>query len=225
MLRARRLGGVDAEGPDGEAVAVVIDDVEVGGVLEGNAVEGEVVGVVGDEDAGDLLAAAGCGPARRDPTRRRFCRGFSEPPRPSMVPSPMTPAPEMCWTEMRGLQPRPPVVEDEAALAGFGGEDVRRRGRRRGFTPLSTREGYAFAEFEGTGEECVGWGLRRRRGYGFPFAAFVEGLLDTVGVELVLVGLGDAGGGADELGLELDADGGKSGLVTLRVSEQTAARR
>ena len=55
------FGSVDFEAPDGEAVAVFVDDVEVGGVLEGDAVEGEVVGVVGDEDTGDLLSGASAG--------------------------------------------------------------------------------------------------------------------------------------------------------------------
>jgi len=41
--------GVDADAPGGEAVAVVVADVEVGGVAESDVVEGEVVGVVGDD--------------------------------------------------------------------------------------------------------------------------------------------------------------------------------
>ena len=120
------------------------------------------------------------------------------------------PAPEMCWTEMRGLQPRPPVVETSAALAGLGGVDVGVAGAVEGYAFVD-EERYAFAEFEGAGEEGV-VGAVGAEGYGFAFAAFVEGLLDAVGVELVLVGFGDAGGGADELGLELGADGGKFGL-------------
>ena len=36
-------------------------EVEVGGVLEGDAVEGEVVGEVGVDEARDLLAAGGAG--------------------------------------------------------------------------------------------------------------------------------------------------------------------
>ena len=50
---------VDLHSPDGEAVAAVVGDVEVGGVLEGDAVEGEVVRVIADDDARDLLGAAG----------------------------------------------------------------------------------------------------------------------------------------------------------------------
>ena len=59
MLRAQALRRVDLHAPDREAVAVVVDDVEVGRVLERDAVEREVVGVVGDNEARNLLAAAG----------------------------------------------------------------------------------------------------------------------------------------------------------------------
>ena len=41
------FGCVDFYAPYGEAVAAVVGDVEVGRVFEGDAVEGEVVGVVG----------------------------------------------------------------------------------------------------------------------------------------------------------------------------------
>src|ERR1035437_4201172 len=58
VLRARRCGVVDFDAPDGEAVARFVGDVEVRRVLERDAVEGEVVGVVGDNEARDLLRAA-----------------------------------------------------------------------------------------------------------------------------------------------------------------------
>ncbi len=58
MLRAPRLGGVDLQSPHGEAVAVVVDNVEVWRVLQRDAIDGEVVGGVGNDDAGNLLAAS-----------------------------------------------------------------------------------------------------------------------------------------------------------------------
>ena len=58
---ARGAGRVDLDAPDGEAVAAVEGDVEVGRIFEGDAVESEVVGEVGFDEAGNLLSAGGAG--------------------------------------------------------------------------------------------------------------------------------------------------------------------
>ena len=94
LREAGRLAmrGVDLDAPDGEAVAAVVGDVEVGGVAQRDAVEGEVVGVIADDEAGDRWRAAGRALARSH-ALMFLPRNFS-PPRPSMTPSPMTPAPE-----------------------------------------------------------------------------------------------------------------------------------
>ena len=105
-VAGERVSGVDLEAPDGEAVAVVVDDVEVGRVLQRDAVDGEVVRGVGHDDARNLLAASCAGLLGEIPPGDVLPRSFS-PPRPSMMPSPMTPAPEMCFAEMSGLHPLP----------------------------------------------------------------------------------------------------------------------
>ena len=53
------LRRVDLDAPDREAVAMVVDDVEVGRVLERDAIQGEVVRVVGHDEARNLLPASG----------------------------------------------------------------------------------------------------------------------------------------------------------------------
>ena len=68
------LRRVDLQAPDGEAVAVVVGDVEVGRVLERDAIEREVVGVVGDDEARNLLAAAGAGLLGQVPPGDILCR-------------------------------------------------------------------------------------------------------------------------------------------------------
>ena len=50
-VASEAFGGVDFYSPDGEAVAAVVVDVGVLGVAKGDAVEGEVVGVTGFDDA------------------------------------------------------------------------------------------------------------------------------------------------------------------------------
>jgi hypothetical protein len=48
------VNGGDFDGPDRKAVAGIVGDVKVGRVAEGDAVEPEVVGVIGDDETADL---------------------------------------------------------------------------------------------------------------------------------------------------------------------------
>ena len=60
-VAGQALSCVDLEAPDGEAVAMVVYDVKVRGVLERDAVEGEVVSIIRDDETGNLLAPARAG--------------------------------------------------------------------------------------------------------------------------------------------------------------------
>ena len=52
------VNGVDSNPPHSKAISCVIGHVEVWRVAQCNAIEGEVVGVVRNDEAADLLAAA-----------------------------------------------------------------------------------------------------------------------------------------------------------------------
>ena len=84
-------------------------DVEVGRVFEGDAVECEVVGEVGVDKAGDLLAACGAGVFGEEPFRLVGgmwpSRRILAPPCPSMAPSPMMAEPVALRAEIGGRHP------------------------------------------------------------------------------------------------------------------------
>ena len=107
------------------------------------------------------------------------------PPRPSMTPSPMTPAPGTWSTEISGLQPRGRVHGHDAATARRNSVES---GIARG------KEGDAHVDHEGdvrpqlerpaeegiVGTVCV-------EQDGVALAAVIDGFLNARGVELLLV--------------------------------------
>jgi hypothetical protein len=207
------LGRIDFESPDGEAVAVIVRDVEVGRVAEGDAVEGEVVSVVGDEDARDLLTAAGAGLLGEIPRGDGFAEEFFTAACVDDAVSHDGRAGDVVGGDERLASAGAGLI-DEAATAGGGGG-----GEERGIA--GGEEGCAFvddegdivAQFERAGEEGVGGGVRAQEN-ALAFAALIHGVLDADGVEPGLVSLGEgaAGGGSEfgnavELGVEREADG------------------
>ncbi len=183
------LGRVDAEAPDGEAVAMVVDDVEVGGVFKGDAVEGEVVGVVGDKDAGDLLTSGGAGLFGEIPpgdgSVEEGCAAAS-------VDGAF--AHDSGSGDVFGGEEGLAAVAflvDEAAASGGGLVEFGVAGGEEDGV-FFDEEGDVGSEFEGAGEEGVVSGVGAE-GYGVASGAVVESFLDAGGVEFCLV-LGRDGG-------------------------------
>ena len=139
-----------------------------------------------DDEAGDLLRAARARLLGEIPCALVLPRSFS-PPRPSMTPSPMTPAPETCETVMSGLQP-PPAGGDDAATAG-------RSLHHGGIEGFKESDAFVYdqrdsvAELKRATKEGVRGAVGDERD-AFALGAVIDSLLDPVGVELGFVGEG-----------------------------------
>ena len=219
------LRRIDLQSPDRKAVAVVVDDVEVRRVFQRDAIEREVVGIIGDQDARNLLTASGARLLGQIPPGVFGAEHFFAA---AAVDDAI--AHDACADDAIGGDQR------HAAVAGFADRPASRgRVEACGVAPVlivgrkhralieprilvngriaraKERDVYvddernAAAEIERSAEEGVR-GLLRAQQHPMILAAVVDRLLNAGGIQLGFIGFSQRMAAGLQLGIERGAD-------------------